>query len=227
VQAEFEALERIAENSRGDVRSAINDLQSLAEPTRTLTLQDTLALSSRNRDISMDETLIEYFSAKTLHDASTLLSQSNVDYDELLMAVGDNLPKRYQDPNVLAEAYDYVSQADVFRGRIGTENWHLLKYVYNALAKAASVAPETYEPFSLISPPIRVITLFWTKPKRTMLDNICLKIGQHCHVSKATAKTDFVPFIRILLTKSSMNEVVAGLELQPEEVEFLMKMNKL
>ena len=33
VKAEFEALERIAQNSRGDVRSAINDLQSLGEGT--------------------------------------------------------------------------------------------------------------------------------------------------------------------------------------------------
>ena len=31
VKAEFEALEHIAQNSRGDVRSAINDLQSLSE----------------------------------------------------------------------------------------------------------------------------------------------------------------------------------------------------
>ena len=45
VKAEFEALEQIAQNSRGDVRSAINDLQSLAETTKTLTLQDTMTLS--------------------------------------------------------------------------------------------------------------------------------------------------------------------------------------
>ncbi len=33
VKAELEAVERIAENSRGDIRSAINDLQSLSEGT--------------------------------------------------------------------------------------------------------------------------------------------------------------------------------------------------
>ena len=44
VKAEFEALERIAENSRGDVRSAINDLQSLSEENHALTLQDTCLL---------------------------------------------------------------------------------------------------------------------------------------------------------------------------------------
>ena len=66
VKAEFEALERIAQNSRGDVRSAINDLQSLSEENHTLTLQDTVMLSSRNKDISMDETLRGFFTAQSI-----------------------------------------------------------------------------------------------------------------------------------------------------------------
>ncbi len=227
IKAEFEALERIAQNSRGDVRSAINDLQSLAETTKTLTLQDTMALSARNKDISMDETLRAYFSAKSIVEVSTLLSWSSVDYDDLLMAVGDNLPLRYSDPAELAEAYDFVSQADIFRGRIGTENWHLLRYFYNSLAQAAAVSPESYKPFTFISPPIRVITLFWTKGKRTMLEGICAKIGEQCHVSRKTAKDDFVPYIKIMLAKQKAADVVSWLELKPEEVDFLAKMNKM
>ena len=98
MKADFEALEHIAQNSRGDVRSAINDLQSLSEENHVLTLQDTMALSSRNKDISMDETLRGFFSAKAVSEASDLLFRSNVDYDEFLMSVSDNLPKRYTKP---------------------------------------------------------------------------------------------------------------------------------
>jgi replication factor C large subunit len=226
IKAEFEAIERIAQNSRGDVRSAINDLQSLAETDKTLTLQDTMALSARNKDISMDETLRGYFSAKSLQEASMLLSRSSVDYDDLLMAVGDNLPLRYADVTELAEAYDFVSKADMYRGRIGVENWHLLKYFYNELAEAAAVSPETYKPFPFVSPPIKVITLFWTKGKRTMLENICAKIGRQCHVSRKTAKEYIVPFIKVMMARQKAAPVIAWLELQPEEVEFLAKMNK-
>ncbi len=226
VEAEFEALERIAQNSRGDVRSAINDLQSLSEEKKVLTLQDTMVLSSRNKDISMDETLRGFFSAKSLAEAATLLSHSSVDYDDLLLSVSDNLPRRYTNPAELAEAYDYVSRADVFRGRIGTENWHLLKYFFNFMAEAAAVSPESYKPFEFISPPIRIITLFWTKSKRTTLNAICAKIGLPCHVSRETAKHDFVPFIKIMLAKPKANPMISGLKLEPEEVEFLAKMNK-
>lgn len=227
VKAEFEALERIAQNSRGDVRSAINDLQSLSEENHVLTLQDTMGLSSRNKDVSMDETLRGFFSVKSMADAQELLSYSSVDYDDFLLSVSDNLPKRFTNPGELAAAYDYVSRADMYRGRIGTENWHLLKYFFNEMAQAAAVAPQSYKPFELISPPIRIITLFWTKGKRSMLDGICGKIGAQCHVSHAIAKQDFVPFIKEMLQKKNAAARFAEwFNFSPEEIDFLVKMNK-
>ncbi|MCW4023896.1 MAG: replication factor C large subunit [Candidatus Bathyarchaeota archaeon] len=226
IKAEFEALERIAENSRGDVRSAINDLQGLSEENKVLTAKDTMMLSYRNKDISMDETLASFFSAKSLTDANILLSRSNVDFDELLMSVSDNLPRRYADCNELAEAYDLVSKADMFRGRIGTENWHLLKYFYSTMAQAAAVAPTSYKPFQIKTPPEKIITLFWTKSKRTTLDKICAKIAAQCHISKATAKKDVVLFLKIMLQKPSSEGIVLGLGLLPEEVDFLLKMDR-
>jgi len=226
VKAEFEALERIAQNSRGDVRSAINDLQSLGEGTHSLTLQDTIMLSSRNKDISMDDTLRGFFSTKSIAEVSSLLSYSNVDYDDFLLSISDNLPRRYTDSAELAAAYDFVSQADVFRGRIGTEHWFLLKYFFNCLSKAAAVNPESYKPFTFISPPIRIITLFWTKGKRTMLDGICGKIGAKCHVSHGKAKNDLVPFVKELLQKQKGITLAAWFKFTPEEVDFLVKMNR-
>src|SRR5208283_2326362 len=226
VKAEFEALEHIAQNSRGDVRSAINDLQSLSEENHILTLQDTMALSSRNKDISMDENLRGYFSAKSIQEASTLLSRSNVDYDEFLMSVSDNLPKRYTNPIELAAAYNFISQADIYRGRVGTENWHLLKYFFNSMSQAASVCPQSYQPFELITPPIRIITLFWTKGKRSMLDAICGKIGAQCHVSHSKAKHDFVPYVKTLLQQQKTSALISWFNFTPEEVDFLVKMNR-
>ena len=226
VKAQFEALEHIAQNSRGDVRSAINDLQSLSEENHILTLQDTMALSSRNKDISMDETLRGYFSAKSIQEASTLLSRSNVDYDEFLMSVSDNLPKRYTNPIELSAAYNFISQADIYRGRVGTENWHLLKYFFNSMSQAASVCPQSYQPFELITPPIRIITLFWTKGKRSMLDAICGKIGAQCHVSHSKAKHDFVPYVKTLLQQQKTSALISWFNFTPEEVDFLAKMNR-
>lgn len=226
VQAEFEALERIAVNCKGDVRSAVNDLQSLSEENHRLTLADTVTLSSRNKDISMDDTLRGFFATQSIADTSRLLSYSSVDYDDFLLSVADNLPQRYPDAFELAKAFDYVSRADVFRGRIGTEHWHLLKYFFNSLSEASAVNPASYKPFTFITPPIRIMTLFWTKGKRNTLKEICSKIGAQCHVSVATARAAYIPYIRAILTKNRRHPLAAYFKFTPEEVDFLTKMGR-
>jgi hypothetical protein len=59
-----------------------------------------------------------------------------------------------------------------------------------------------------------------------MLEGICAKIGQRCHVSRATAKNDFVPLLKIALEKQKLSAIASWLKLEPEEVDFLAKMNK-
>jgi len=227
VEPEFEALERIAQNSGGDARSAINDLQSLAEEKRVLRFQDTTGLSARNKDIGMYETLKGVFSAESLGEAATMLNRSNADHDDLLLSISDNLPLRYKDHSELGVAYDLVSKADVFRGRVGTENWHLLRYFYNLLAEAATVCPQSYRPFEFIFPPIRITTLFWTKSKRVIMNDLCAKIAARCHVSRNTARQEIVPFVKIILEKQKSKAVSSWLKLDAEEVDYLTKINGL
>ncbi len=59
-----------------------------------------------------------------------------------------------------------------------------------------------------------------------MLDGICGKIGAQCHVSHGKAKHDFVPFVKELLQKQKGNTLSAWFKFTPEEVDFLIKMNR-
>jgi replication factor C large subunit len=227
IRPEFEALERIAQNSLGDMRSAINDLQSIAEGKQSLTLQDTMFLTARNKDIGLYETLKGVFSAESVKEAAMVLNRSSVNYDNFLLSISDNLPLRYSNSDDLAIAYDLLSKADVFRGRVGVENWHLLRYFFNFLAEAATVSPKSYKPFDFIHPPMRIMKLYWTKGKRTKLENICAKIALKCHVSRSTAKIDIVPYVQIMLKKQNSSPIVSWLKLEHDDVDYLLKMNKL
>jgi len=227
IDAEFEALEKIAQISEGDVRSAINDLQAVCEESRVLRFQDTLMLSSRNRDVDMYNTLKGIFSAKSSKEAMILLNRTNVDYDLLMLSIHDNLPLHYSDPVDLGIAYDLLSRADVFRGRIGVENWKLLKYFFNLLAQATTVASQVFEPFEFVLFPIKISTLFWTKSKRTTLETICAKIAARCHVSRTSAKLDIIPFVKAILKQQKSSRIFTWLQLDSEEVEYLTKMNQL
>ena len=227
IDAEFEALERIAQNSEGDVRSAIVDLQALCEESGSLRLPDTSRLSSRNREFRIYDTLKGVFSAKSSREAKILLDNTTVDYDDLMLSVHDNLPLRYKDPSELGAAYDLLSKADVFRGRVGTENWKFLKYFFNLLAQTTTVKSQAFEPFELITFPMRISALFWTKGKRTTLETICSKIGARCHVSQRSAKLDFIPFVRAILKEQKPSPLCTWLQLDSKETEFLEKMDQL
>jgi hypothetical protein len=80
----------------------------------------------------------------------------------------------------------------------------------------------------LIKPHIRIISLFWTKGKRTMLDGICGKIGAQCHVSHEKAKRDFVPYVKFMMQTpgKKASALIAWFEFTPEEVDFLLNMNR-
>jgi len=227
IETEFEALERIAINSRGDVRSAINDLQSVAIVGKVLTLQDTLFLTNRTKDISMFDALKGVFSAKSHKEAASILNFSNVNYDDFLLSFSDNLPRRYSNLDDLAIAYDLLSKADMFRGRVGIENWNLLKYFFNLIAESAAISPDSFKPFEFIYPPIRIMKLFWTKNQRTILDSISSKIAHLFHVSKFTAKEEMLPFMKIMLEREKTKSIFAYLDFEPNEIDFIKKMKKL
>lgn len=227
ITAEIEALEVIAQNSEGDVRSAINDLQTLCEGSKVLRLQDLERLRPRNRDLNIYDTLKGVFSAKSPEEAMLTLNSTTANYDSLVLSIHDNLPYRYKDPIELSVAYDLLSKADVFRGRIRQENWRLLKYFFNLIAQATTATSQPFQPFEFIFPPMRISTLFWTKGKRTTLETICAKIGARCHVSRRTAKLNFIPFVSAILKEKRSAPLGVWLHLDSEEIEFLKRMDQL
>jgi replication factor C large subunit len=227
ISAEFEALEKIAINSQGDVRSAINDLQSLARIDKIIRVEDTKILTNRTKDVNLFETLKGVFSAKSPQKAIKIINYSSVNFDDFLLSISDNMPLRYLDFKDLSIAYDLLSKADMVRGRIGIENWNLLKYFFNFLAQSTTLSPETYEPFEFIYPPMRIIKLFWSKSHRQKIDKISLKIAKALHVSKRTAINDILPFIKIIIEKDKVNPAVSSLNFDQDEINFIIKMKKL
>jgi replication factor C large subunit len=227
VTANIEAFETLAQHSEGDVRSAINDLQALSEGTRVLRIQDVERLHSRNRKLDVHDTLKGVFSARSSDDARFILNRSTIDYDTLVLAIHDNLPHRYKDPVALGEAYDLLSRADVFRGRIGVENWRLLVHFFNFVAQAATVPSQPFQPVEFVYPPMRIITLYWTKSKRTRLETICGKIGARCHVSRRSAKAAFVPFVRAILKQEKEHPIGKWLHLESQEIDYLQQLAPL
>jgi replication factor C large subunit len=227
INAEKQALEIIVQNSKGDVRSAINDLQILGEGKKFLRKEDVEHITSRNQGLDVYDTLRGMFAAKSSRDAKKILDSSLINYDTLLLTIHDNLPLRYRNPENLAAAYEILSKADIFRGRIGIEKWRLLTYVFDYLTQATVIASEEFQPFNFKYPPTKWILLAWTKNQRRQLNIICTKIGSKCHVSRRTAKMEILPFIKILLDRNRemTTQIKTWLKLDDEAMQYLRKRN--
>jgi hypothetical protein len=138
-----------------------------------------------------------------------------------MLVISDNLPLRYTDFNDLSLAYESLSRADVFRGRIQTENWRLLNYVFSFLAQSTSISPPNSRGFNPIYPPKRIMAMFWGKGKRFTLERICAKIGKKCSVSKKTAYFEYLPFVKAIAKKQNRPRIASWLELDEKEIDFI------
>ncbi len=196
-------LIQIAENSEGDVRSAINDLQMLSE-NGVITENELKGLSSRDKQKDSFETLKQIFSAENTQMARKAINESQLDFETLLISIHDNLPISFKDPKTLADSYDAISKADISFGRIKhTGEWKLLSYALEQMSiglvpfnRKSSKNPR----FKF--PPLKFMMLGQTKRMRSLNSSICTLIGEKLHLSRKAVYREILPFLKIMINDS-------------------------
>jgi replication factor C large subunit len=226
IQAEETALKFIANRSEGDVRSAINDLQALAQGKKKLTYEDVSWLGYRDRQEAIFTVLRMIIYGKTCEGAKRAVNMADVDVDMLFEWIYENVPAHLTDPHDLARAMDALSMADVYRGRIrGTQDWSFIRYVIDFMTAGVAMArvntkTSGWTPFRF---PGRIQMLSSSKAERAMQLEIGRKIKRRCHISANRAAKEVLPYLRIIFKNNA--EMAAGLarwlDLTPEMVEYL------
>jgi len=225
IQAESDALKLIAERANGDVRSAINDLQALAQGKDRLTFEDVAWLSSRDQKEVIFTTLRRIFYAGSITSALRAASETDVDLDMLLEWIYENLPYHVKDPKELAAAMEMLALADIYRGRISTtQNWGLMRYYIDfmtaGIAASWSRKSHGWVPFKF---PSRIMTMSRSKTERDLLKAIGLKIGRRCHISADRAAKDVIPFLRVIFQNNPKMgfSLAKWLDLDEDMINFL------
>jgi len=227
IQAEETAVKFIAQRSEGDVRSAVNDLQALAQGKRRLTYEDVSWLGYRDRQDTIFNVLRMILYGRTCVSAKRAADMADVDIDMLFEWIYENVPAHLTDPHDLAMAMDALSMADVYRGRIrSTQDWSFTRYVIDYMTAGVAMARQNtrvhgWIPFKF---PDRIQMLSRSKAERAMQLNIGLKIKRKCHISAIRASKEILPYLRIIFKN---NEAMAAglakwLDLDEEMVEYLV-----
>ncbi|MGD2200667.1 MAG: replication factor C large subunit [Candidatus Bathyarchaeota archaeon] len=151
IQVEEEVLELLAENSEGDLRSIINDLESIARGKERISMADIENLSNRDRKDYTPDALRKMFAAKTLRDARSIISSTHIGYDDLFDWIYENLPVVLDDPEELVEGLEALARADIHQTRAKrSQNYRLLKYMFNDMTGGVSLSRQRSEGLGLI-----------------------------------------------------------------------------
>lgn len=199
VDAEDEALKKIAEAANGDMRAAINDLQMMAEGRRVLRAADVGRMYSRTQEMGIFDVMKDIFSARTIMEARVAAESASVDLDMLMQWINENIPNQYSDPIERAEAYDWFSKADIFMSRVKRRQmWDLISYAVELATGGAALAKRGPYRFTKYSFPTRIGVLSQNKEMRSRLMEEYAVLSKELHVSIKKLKTEYLPYIRII-----------------------------
>lgn len=231
IKADESALKFIAQRSGGDVRSAVNDLQALAQGKQTLTYDDVSWLAYRDRKEAIFNVLRLIFYGKSAEQVKHAVDMADVDPDMLFEWIYENLPYHLNDPLDLANAMDALAKADLYRGRIAkTQNWVLTRYVIDFMTAGVAMARERTQPrgFVPLRFPERIKMLSKTRAERQTQAAIGSKIKKRCHISTNRAKKEILPYIRIIFEDNALNaaKMAKWLDLDEAMIGYLAASKK-
>ena len=221
-------IEKIAYSSDGDLRGAINDLQAVGQGRSHIELEDVSTeerMGKRDNKKNIFKTLKRIFQSANAKEAYEATLEIDESPEDLIQWISENIPNEYTRPEEIDKAYDSVSKAGLFLGRVRIrQNYAMWKYA-GALMTAGVFAAKTGKrstEFKAYKRPTIKSRLWQTKDMRAIRDSLAKKIGDRCHTPMGSARTDLFPFFRLMMKNASYaTYITASLGLSIEELAFI------
>ncbi len=210
IEIEANILKQIAIQSKGDIRAALNDLESL----KHLSAEG----NERDKEISIFNAMQSIFKNKVTEQTLSLYDSVNMPLEDISLWLEENIPSEYKGKE-LARAISWLSKADVFKGRIyRQQHWRFL--VYQNIFLSAGIASAKKKPklgFTAYKKPSRILSIWMSNQRKKEIKSITEKFAGLAHIGKKRAMRDFHTLKYILRNKPVQEE----LKLTEEEIAFI------
>ncbi|MCX6775618.1 MAG: replication factor C large subunit [Candidatus Micrarchaeota archaeon] len=210
----------IANNSSGDLRSAINDLQALGEGS----IGSAVIIGQRDRGKNIFDSVRSVFKATGFAEAREVMRGVD-DRDMFVKWIEENIPLEYEKAGEIGRAFEMLSRADVFDGRImRRQHWGFMRYSNDlATAGVALAKEEPYHKFVKYQFPRIISALGSSRGERAMRKAVGLKIGRRCHLSSKDAVGIFLPLLSAVCKESGNAQKVQDyFDFDDEELEYII-----
>jgi replication factor C large subunit len=207
-------IKAIAAKSRGDVRAALNDLQTVLNIE--INIED---IHEREKEEDIFHILRKIFKNQSDPKIIGVYDNTEMTIDDIFLWIEENIPYEYKGEE-LARAYDALSKADVFRGRIyRQQHWRFLVYEYFLLSAGISHASYKTKPisgFTIYQRPKRILKIWLQNQKYARKKSIAAKYAQAVHIGRKRAMREFF-LLPLILNKEARKK----LKLSEDEETFL------
>lgn len=220
IKFEEKAINTLARQADGDARAALLDLYVCAS-RGNISFAEAVAVSDRKRAETIINALTIIFKS-SVENALSALDDIDVDIREIFWWMDENIPKEYLSARSLAKAYEFLSRADVFNGRIiKRQHWRFLVYINNLLTAGISSAKEEKNTnFISYRPTTRFLRMWQAKMKNARKQEIAAKLAGKTHTSLKVARNQ-IPYLQAMFRNGDSPELVQELGLSEEEEEWL------
>jgi replication factor C large subunit len=226
-KCEEDALRSIAKSTFGDLRAAINDLQMYLAGGKILTVDSIKKVGERNPQLSMFEILDRVYKARWFDEARSISFNPSFDWEQYFIWALETIPLVYKDLELMTEAYDRLSKADIVVGRIRrTLEWELLPYALElALGGVSQIKNKPrLPPYIKYGFPQRLLLLSKSKEARKRREMLVDYLARNLHMSKSSINIDIVNILSIIVKNNPKvaEKLSKALGISPIEIKNLL-----
>jgi replication factor C large subunit len=227
IEFDEDAIAHLARVSQGDLRAALTDLENVSILKKRITRKDVEETSDREREETIISALLKVFKTTNPDIAINAYDRIEEDIDKIFMWLDENLVKEYTKAEDIANAYENLSLADVYFGRI--RRWQYYRYyvyIYNLLSVGIAISKKEKNPeFIQYKPSDRILKIWIANQKNAKKKTIAEKIAEKTHTSTKEAIQN-MPYIRMIFKNSGKKFIERNTEhfkLEKEEIDWMMK----
>ena len=226
INADQHVLKTIADRCKGDIRSAINDLQSLCVNRTQVDSKFLNVLGYRDRERDIFNALREVFKTRNIKTIRENMTHLDADPKLVMLWINENLPKEYIDKNDLAKGYSALSKADIFLGRTNRrQNYSLWSYACDIMNGGVATSKTHNYPNDSYNFPT------WLRARkgiRTGLDvrnQIVEKLSKICHNSNKKGM-DYLSYFTHMFRNNTYFAIKMKTKLDLSEIEIKYLLGK-
>ncbi|MDA3836582.1 MAG: replication factor C large subunit [Nanoarchaeota archaeon] len=210
-------LNKIAIHAKGDLRSAINDLEAAS----SLEHPEDFEIDSRNKKEDIFNAIKIIFQEKANPKMLGLYDKVDMPLDEIMLWIEENIPKVYSGEE-LVRAYQRLANADLFKGRIYKQQyWRFLVYenIFSSYGISAAKGDTEKKGLFKYERPGRVLKIWLNNVKHAKRKSIAIKFSKQTHVGMKRIMKEWKEVLPFLKNPKIQEE----LKLEADEIAYIMK----